>query len=350
MQFFIYIFCVAQDTDWLQDQMSFMCIDLREKYIKKSLSLEAGGSTAKTELGAKRACGVCGNFGHRSDNARCPGKVMGKVQDPIAAVLAGSERPAESETNVQPLIAPVFNASAVIDAFKETKAQFVARLKLSHLTFHAVPPSGECFWTASFKGLGWLCDRNEFYANSISRPADSNAMRQQVLDFILQNLEVDWAQRDNFLAAVSTFSTMIGDELPFGVCNGRTGLTDRAATIENWFSLMRYQYAYTSTVCLWATAICFRVTLKIFIMGSATEAYVPRKELEQGNDDLRTVHPDTTICLCKSDRGGHFDACRYSLPALFVLNPPTKKGRGRERQARLKSSIEKQTCITRRKK
>ncbi len=340
-----------------------MCLDLKENYIKKSQAFEAGGSTAKIESGLKRACGACGALGHRSDNARCPQK-MGIVQASIASnaslsagtedtvaprgldkttVLVGSERPAaERETDIEaPVVAPAFNASAVIDAFRETKAQFVARLKLSYLTVHAVPPSGECFWTASFKGLNWLCDRNDFYANSVSRPADPNAMRQQVLDFILQKLEVDWEQQDDFLGAVSTFSTMIRDELPFGVCNGRTGLTDHAASIEEWFALMRYRYAYTSTVCLWATAICFRVTLKIFIMGSATEAYVPRKELEQVYDDFKTVHPDSTICLCKGDRGGHFDACRYALPATFVPNPPTKQGKGRQRQARLKSSIEK---------
>jgi hypothetical protein len=380
----LFIFCIVQDTDSLLEQMTGMCVNLREKYAQRSIATVGPGGGTKPEpgsTGSKRACSACHIYGHRSDNANCPAKRKGFLnpqastapvqnEEPVVAgaplifnssavidafivqndqiVVAGAppiydEAPTAPVQNEEPVVAGaplIFNSSAVIDAFIEKKAEFAVRLLASNLTAHKVPPSGACFWTASFKGLNWLCDRNSFYANSISRPATADAMRQHVLDFILQNLDVHWAQKDVFLGAVSNFSTMINDEIPFGVCNGSTGLTAYPNSIDEWFVLMRHQYAYSSAVCVWATALCFRVALKVFIKGCATEAYVPRRELEQDSKELNIIHPDSTICLCKDDRGGHFDACHYAHPVMFVPNGQTKQGQGRLRQARLKSAVE----------
>jgi hypothetical protein len=233
-----------------------------------------------------------------------------------------------------------FNATDLLDAFQESSSQFEARLKRSNLEKVTVPGNGECFWSASLKGLNWICQRNLLYANSIQNPATPREMRNQILDYVLSNLDTEWAEKDDYLDAVCSFRALIRDEIPFGVLNGRTGRTDVPADIDDWFVLMRDHHAYTSSVCVVATALYFRVSLKVFIRGSSTETYVPRKELHQEAEEIHIVVPDSTICLCKNDRRGHFDACRYVPPALFVPNRATKTGRGRAQQARIKSSTE----------
>jgi hypothetical protein len=235
---------------------------------------------------------------------------------------------------------PVFNAERGVGAFQETASAFNARLKRSNLHPQKVTSDGECFWTSALIGLNNICRANLIYSHSVVLPTTSLIMRNQVLDFMSTHLHTEWDQLDPYLEFLNTFIVLITDELPTGVLNGRTNLITYPGDIEEWFTLMRDRYAYTSTVCIFATALHFRVSLKIFIRGSETEAYVPRRELGQDLDDMHIVHPDSTICMCKGDRSSHFDACIYEAPSIFVPNLATKTGRGRERQARHKSSTE----------
>jgi hypothetical protein len=342
--------------------MAQMCLDLQQKYENRNVVKGAGTANSVVAKLNQRACSRCKQYGHRADNHGCPqhpqnirqntgasavasSKLSAETQMPTgASALAISNLSAETEMPTGASAVPitrVFRADALISAFPETATEFAARLQASDLMIQRVPSSGECFWSAAFVGLLLICERNMLYANSIRLPESPLAMRNQVVDFIVQNFDTVWAEKNEYLASVSSFRLAVQYELPDGVCNGRTGKTDYPATVEEWVTLMRYQYAYTSLVCVMATALHFRVSVKVFIMGCATEAYVPRRELDQIESEMHVVHPDSTLCVCKNDRGEHFDACPYVSPSQFVPNRGTKTGRGKARQARYQSSTER---------
>jgi hypothetical protein len=75
---------------------------------------------------------------------------------------------------------------------------------------------------------------------------------------------------------------------------------------------MSDQYAYTSTACILATASYFQFRIKVWFKGARQpEVY---SSLQNGNFE-ESIDPDTTVCLMKADRAGHFDACQWVAPA-----------------------------------
>jgi hypothetical protein len=186
--------------------------------------------------------------------------------------------------------------------------------------------------------MNWMKNRNPVWANTIEIfPESALELRIQVLAFMKKNLAKWWAQDVIGLEYVDTFETTIRDEMRFGVLSGLTNVTTQPSDIEHWFVLMSDRFAYTSTSCIFATAFCFQFRIKVWFKGSKKpEVY---SSLTWGNFDEQ-FDPDTTVCLMKADRTGHFDACQFIPPVVYVQNLEQKKGKGRLRQSRLKSSIE----------
>jgi hypothetical protein len=391
---------LVSDTELLQTRMSQMCIDLSNRHEMRQqqrdeLEKQKSGAAA-TALVGKRNCTACHQPGHRSDNAQkcskhakhvpsffdgqpsicaATAEVVQPPPPPVSATgaqissadAATAEvvqpppppQPAPPQTVVvQPLVPSssvileqvsaynaafrVFDASRNIDQIDETKAQFLERLQASQLVPVAVAMSGECFWSACFLNLQSMAKRNLIWAAIYPMAESPLALRLQVLAFMKTNWTRLWiSDDDNQTNFQETFEATVIDELKFGVANGRTGLTDKAPCVDEWFSLMSDQFAYSSTVCLFATALCFRITLKVWIRGSKyPEMYSSSKEYDEVQDAIHIVDPNTTICFCKGDRSSHFDACHWDAQVRFVPNLPTKSGKGRLRQARFHSSIE----------
>ena len=65
---------------------------------------------------------------------------------------------------------------------------------------------------------------------------------------------------------MTTFEAAIRDEIPFGVLCGSTGVLYRPASIPDWFEASRKEFTYTSLCCVQATALCFRLVIKIFYL------------------------------------------------------------------------------------
>jgi hypothetical protein len=373
------------DTEWLEDQMVEMCLGLKERHETKTKQ-----DVKTLESGALRKCSACSLTGHRADNPKLckehrdfkpstveivaplsfvtrplqigslppqnpvpsappvvqhdaqsgPAQaVAAAVADETAAggVAAAVTDPAVAEAVVQPAL--IFGSPVSLDAFSETYDEFDARLRQSHLYPRPVPGTGACFWSACLFGMQWLAKRNTIWATATRIPATAMEMRQKVLDFMHTNLQTNWSL--NELSFVSTFEDSILAELPFGVHCGLTGVTLRPASITSWFEALRKEFSYTSLCCVQATALCFGLVIKVFIQGShAVEQYVTRDSLLQAPEIAATVDPDMCVCLCKRDRAGHFDSCEWVAPKVYAPNPATKKGRGKAKQKRHKSSTE----------
>jgi hypothetical protein len=379
----------VKDTAWLEDQMTQMCLDLKDRHATNQNTVDT-----LTSASGLRHCSVCQLPGHRCDSAikctkhkdfvpspveaqtlnfhgkplqigslppaRHPGGAtpvtvvqLGAPSDAIVpqSAATGSVQSSPPQSNGEPhamVVQPVadaphaqrlFNASAQLDAIREEYDAFDARLCLSNLYPRPVPGNGDCFWMSCVLAMKWLAKRNTTWATATRIPATAMAMRQKVLDFMQTNLQTDWALQG--LNVMTTFETAIRDEIPFGVLCGSTGVLYRPASIPDWFEASRKEFTYTSLCCVQATALCFRLVIKIFVQGSmSVEQHVTRDSLLQAPEDAAIVNPDVCVCLCKRDRAGHFDPCEWVPPKVYVQNPETRKGRGKAKQARYKSAIE----------
>jgi hypothetical protein len=187
--------------------------------------------------------------------------------------------------------------------------------------------------------MQWLAKRNTKWAKATQIPATAMELRHKVVDFMQINLQTNWALKG--LSTSICFQDAIVDEFRFGVVCGLTGQTLHPQSVAEWFEASRMEFTFTSLCCVQATALCYDLVIKIFIQGSnAVEQYVPRDCLLQDQEHAANVNPDVCLCLCKRDRGGHFDPCQWVAPKVYAHNPPTKVGRGKARQNRFKSSTE----------
>jgi hypothetical protein len=83
-----------------------------------------------------------------------------------------------------------------------------------------------------------------------------------------------------------------------------------------------------------ATSLCFDLVLKIFIQGSnAVEQYVTQDCLIQPQAMAADVNPDVCVCLCKRNRGGHFDPCEWVAPNVHAHNSAKKTAKRKRRTA-----------------
>ena len=353
---------LVSDTDFVQSKMAEMCLALKERHDQRQLKQAEAVNTARA---TKRKCTACQQQGHRADNPKCPkhashvpsfldvAPLIRTSEGHVATVpphLTAAEPvlpsvSAAAAQNADPLPPPdppLLHASANLDAIAETEDDFAQRLQRSGLVPVRVSGSGECFWTSCLLCLQWLSRRNQRWAAVHQVPATALALRLQVLDFMKVNWTKLWATEDTALNYQETFQISVQDEMQFGVLDGQTNRTTRPSNVTEWFTLMSMQYAYTQISCVVATSFCFGVAIKVFIKGSKyPEAYFPSSAFNQDHKHIHIVDPDTTICFCKRDRIGHFDALQWGANTVFVPNKAGKQGRGRLRQARLKSAIER---------
>jgi hypothetical protein len=219
-----------------------------------------------------------------------------------------------------------------IDQFEETYDEFDARLCRSNLFPRKVAGNGACFWLACLRGMKWLAKRNNTWAKATKVPATAMEMRQKVLDFMQTNLKTNWDEKG--LSSMTNFETAIQAELPYGVLCGASDATLSTTSISSWFEAMRKEFSYTSLCCVQATSLCFDLVLKIFIQGSnAVEQYVTQDCLIQPQEMTADVNPDVCVCLCKRNRGGHFDPCEWVDPTVHAHNSATKTAKRKRRTA-----------------
>jgi hypothetical protein len=232
--------------------------------------------------------------------------------------------PAQTVEQTGSVLEPLpFGEPDSIDQFEETYDEFDARLCRSNLFPRPVPGNGACFWLACLRGMQWLAKRNNTWAKATKVPATAMEMRQKVLDFMETNLKTNWYEKG--LSSMTDFETAILAELPYGVLCGASGETLRPTCIPSWFEVMRKKFSYTSLCCVQATSLCFDLNLKIFIQGSnAVEQYVTQNCLIQSQEMTANVNPDVCVCLCKRNRGGHFDPCEWVAPKVHAHNSATK--------------------------
>jgi hypothetical protein len=375
------------DTDWLEEQMVQMCLGLKDRHTTTQDTL-----TSAAAKSSGRKCTACGLTGHRNDNARmcakhkdyqasavsftsnilqigslAPAQVTGAPPAPVVQLgledaQIGSLAPTQvtgappalvvqlqdaqnglippAQDTGAPPAAPNFGSPASLDQMVESYDEFDARLKVSNLYPRPVPGDGACFWSACLFGMQWLAKRNTVWCKATQIPSTALEMRNDVLNFMHSNLKTNWAEKG--LNGMTTFEDAINQEIPFGVLSGLTDETCYPTCTEAWFTVMRKEDSYTSLCCVQATALRFRLFLKVFIQGSnAVEQYVTQDTLLQLPGLSHFVDPDVCVCLCKRDRGGHFDACEWVAPKVYAHNPATKKGRGKAKQNRHKSAIER---------
>jgi hypothetical protein len=329
--------------------MTEMCLDLKTRHDNRAKERELTATETSSNIFLKRACSKCGQVGHRRDNkllCTLHADYRSNVFHVAAAPLPTIASTDTTELPIQTLPAAavpitvqldrdVFNAQACFDQFSETATQFIQRLQLLNFKIHRVPGTGECFWTSVLLAIDWMKDRNPVWRATVAEfPKNALEMRFRVVAFMRANIDKVWMTDQPGLTYADTFGETLRDEFRYGVLSGATGVATLPRDTDHWFELMSEQYAYTSTACIFATAFYFQFRIKVWFKGARQpEVY---SSLQNGNFE-DSIDPDTTVCLMKADRAGHFDACQWVAPALYVPNIEQQKGQGRKRQNRYKA-------------
>lgn len=232
-----------EDSDYLQNRMAEMCLELQSRHEKGQVS-----SANQNIINSKRLCSACGNFGHRADNRSCPkhpvnadrsffnripiiGSILSMDQADVVVQPLLSQEGASNESTVE---LRQFNASGMIDPIIEDDIQFADRLQKSQLIEHKVAMSGECFWLAFLCGLQWMALRNPMWLQaqiSLGRSIPKTALdlRKFVLSFMKSNWTKVWIDENPNSTYPDSFQETVKDELSYGVTNGQTGVWSDSA-------------------------------------------------------------------------------------------------------------------------